>query len=571
MGTARRIGHGGDGRRWQTTGRVARAPHHQEGRDRHNHLGKGEGRLAPHDHTGGKVLFMTTRSSWAATWLGFALAAVIAVAAAPLAVLAQTAPQATAGGTARIAAPSEPVLLRTEPSYDAEVLVPLADGTTVDLLAGPTPGPNGTRWFTVTAAGETGFVPAGSLVATESADLAPEAPSAAPADLPPPPAPLAGEPAPGSLLATTDVNLRASPGTDADVLLVVPAGAAVTGTGAADPALGFRPVVYDGVAGWVAAEFLGAEAVPTPEAVPLPDPPALDEPAPALPETALGSATTTDALNLRAGPATTAPVQTVMPVGAPVVITGAAESGFFPVRFGEQTGWAAAAYLGAAAESVPAPDTTAPADSPDPNAATTPPEAAATDEAEAAPTPEPPGPAAAPPPAAAGGTGIAWPFSGGTWEVIQGYNNGTHTNRSAFAQYQYALDWARTDGNTAGQPVYAPVSGTIRWVDRGSGGMLIDAGNGYGVAFFHVTIDGGFGSGQQVQQGQPSSTRKRVGVISGPGGEGYASTPHLDLTLWQLTDGGHVSAPFTGPNAIAGMEFSADGSANQHMGATVTP
>jgi hypothetical protein len=149
--------------------------------------------------------------------------------------------------------------------------------------------------------------------------------------------------------------------------------------------------------------------------------------------------------------------------------------------------------------------------------------------------------------------------------VVQGYNNGTHTNRSGFAQYKYSLDWARVDGDTAGQPVSAPVSGTVRWTDRGSGGMLIDAGNGYGVAVFHVTIDRGLGRGDRVERGQS------IGTISGPGGEGYMSIAHIDITAWRLTNNGHEAVPFEGPNAIAGMEFPDTGGTNQHMGARVTP
>ena len=149
--------------------------------------------------------------------------------------------------------------------------------------------------------------------------------------------------------------------------------------------------------------------------------------------------------------------------------------------------------------------------------------------------------------------------------MVQGYNTGTHTNRSDFAQYKYSLDWSRVDGDTAGQPVFAPVSGTVQWVDRGSGGMLVDAGNGYGVAVFHVTLDRDLASGGTVAQGQ------RIGAISGPGGEGYMSMAHIDITVWRLSGGGHGSVPFVGPNAIAGQEFPDSGGANQHIGATVTP
>jgi murein DD-endopeptidase MepM/ murein hydrolase activator NlpD len=157
-----------------------------------------------------------------------------------------------------------------------------------------------------------------------------------------------------------------------------------------------------------------------------------------------------------------------------------------------------------------------------------------------------------------------WPFAGGEWEVVQGYNGATHNNRGGFAQYHYALDWARVDGDTAGQPVYAPVSGTIQWADRGSGGLMIDAGNGYGVAVLHVTVEG-VSRGDRVERGQ------RIGTISGPGGDGYMSMAHIEINAWRLNGNGHESVPFVGQNAIAGQEFPDVGGGNQHMGARVTP
>jgi murein DD-endopeptidase MepM/ murein hydrolase activator NlpD len=247
--------------------------------------------------------------------------------------------------------------------------------------------------------------------------------------------------------------------------------------------------------------------------------------APAKDAGALAAITTSD-VNLRTGPSEADPVILVLPQGASVETTGGPENGFYPVSYNRQPGWTAAAYL--SFQEIPS-------DGP------------------------PPPPLAAP----VADAGIGWPFRGGLWHVIQGYNNGTHTNRSAFAQYKYSLDWARVDGETAGQAVYAPASGTIEWLDRGSGGMLINMGNGYSIAMFHVTYSGMI-PGQTVERGQ------QVGTISGPGGDGYAATAHVDLTLWQYTDGGHVSTPFIGPNAIAGMEFPDLGGANQHMGVEVT-
>jgi len=95
--------------------------------------------------------------------------------------------------------------------------------------------------------------------------------------------------------------------------------------------------------------------------------------------------------------------------------------------------------------------------------------------------------------------------------------------------------------------------------------MLVDANNGYGVAVFHVTLDRDMARGATVERGQ------RIGTISGPGGEGFMSMAHIDITVWQLAGRGHEAVPFVGPNAIAGREFPDTGGANQHMGTTVTP
>ena len=211
-----------------------------------------------------------------------------------------------------------------------------------------------------------------------------------------------------------------------------------------------------------------------------------------------------------------------MPAGAAVTVTGDPQSGFYPVVYNGTSGWASGDFITFGGGGDPG--------------------------------------------GGGGGSGIIFPFTGGTWTVIQGHNGGTHQNRSGFAQYYYALDWARTDGNTAGQPIYAPASGTIGFNDRGSGGLAIEMGNGHTVAMFHVTFDaGGLGYGQYVTQGQ------YLGYISGPGGAGYASTPHVDMTLWQGTGQSHSAAPFSGSNAISGVSFPDIGGWNQHYGVTVNP
>jgi uncharacterized protein YgiM (DUF1202 family) len=467
-----------------------------------------------------------------------ALLGLLGLGPAPALVVAQEA--VWPGAPAVITGGPDLVLLRSDPGYDAGVITPLANGTPVTVLDGPHYGADGSSWYQVDLGWQAGYAPAGSLGAAESAAVADPAPAAetAPVEAPvtEPVAAYEGAPAIGPGITTSDVNLRAEPNGDATVLSTLPPGSAVEVTGAA--VAGYFPVLVNGAAAWIAAEYLQAGApVPDPTltevAAPVPDPATTTAPAPdpAAAPVETGSLVAVTDANLRAEPYPEAAIIGSVPAGAGVTASGVAENGFTPVTVNGQFGWVGSDLVtsGDGAALAPGPGVTT---------ATVP---------------------------SAGGL-ISWPFRGGTWEVIQGYNNGTHQNRSSFANYHYSLDWARVGGGTAGTPVYAPASGTISWIDRGSGGMLIDMGNGYGVAMFHVTYDYSLSRGQSIQAGQP------VGTISGPGGEGYMSTAHVDMTLWQLAGGGtHVATPFTGQFAIGGTEFPDTGGGNQHMGVEVTP
>ncbi len=458
------------------------------------------------------------------------LVALVAGARAPLAV----AQDMSGAGPANVAA-AEPVLVREQPGYDAPALATIGPGEPIEVIGGETWDAAGNAWVPVVAGGQSGYLPAYAVGGTATA-AQPIAESAPAEEV------LADPVATDAMAAPVEPAAEAAPVEAAPV----------------DPATDYAVDP--------AAEPL-AEPAYEPEAEPVYEPAAAPDPAMAAP--AVGSAATTTDVNLRTGPSYDAPVLAVLPPGAPVAIDGDAVSGFFPVTAEGFSGWIDAQYLGdpGAPLAAPAPEAAPAADA----AAGTEDDAAAApalpdpvaSESAAAPAP----PTDNPSPRQRDSAGIIWPFAGGTWQVIQGYNNGTHTNRSGFAQYKYALDWARTDGKTAGQDVYAPVSGTVEWTDRGSGGLLINMGDGYGVALFHVTLDGGLRGGSTVERGQ------RLGVVSGPGGDGYMSTAHVDMTLWKLTGGrgGHEAAPWVGPHAIAGQEFPDAGGGNQYMGFEIRP
>jgi uncharacterized protein YraI len=490
--------------------------------------------------------------------LGLSALLVLSSLAPPFLRTARADTDLTIGGTAEIAyANGDNVRLRDAPGLNGDIVTSIPEGTTVDVLDGPFEAGDGSLWYQVSTGGSTGYVIADYLADAGGVTSV----------------------ATGIFATTTDsLNLRAGPRTDQRVRLVMPPGATVEVLDG--PRRGFYKVVYDGRPGWAHGDYLDFDddgdddgsgsgtATVIDGALNLrTGPSTADRILLVMPDSATvtllgdesngflevsyrgttgwaygayldtdgggddggssdGTATVIDgALNLRAGPSTGDAVLTVMPDGATVEIRGDPENGFYPVRYSGRNGWAYGTYL----------DFDGDGDDD-------------------------------------GGDGnwdIVWPFeSGGEWVIIQGYNGGTHQNRSSLAQYYYALDLARVDGNTAGQSILSPVNGTVRWNHPPSGGIAIDMGNGYVLAMFHTTFRSDLTAGTTVSQGE------YLGYISAPGENGYQVTPHLDMTLWSSTDGGGQSrnaAPFTGQNAISGWDFPDTGGFSMHEGTLIEP
>ncbi len=514
-----------------------------------------------------------------------------------------------AGGQAQVSdAQGDNVNLRAQPSYAGDVLASVSESSIVDVLDGPfTDDTDGTVWYQVDASGQPGYMLSDYLVNADAA----VSPAAA-------------------ATTTANVNLRSGAGTSFSVLLVIPNGATVNTTGSVQN--GFTQLVYNGTTGWSASQYVSVTGGTTaaivadgplnlrsgpgtsfsvlalmPTGASLTITGALTSgfypvnyngtagyaAAEFIQITSTQTAITTANLNLRSGAGTTFAVLLVIPIGATVIVTGVAQSGFYPVTYNGTSGFASASYLQIGSGPTPSPTpvdrtawTTANLNMRSgastsssvllviPNGSQITVTGALTSGFYPVRYGSTNGYASStyitftsPGPTPVGGA-IVWPVSGGAWEVIQGYNGSSHQNTSSTWQYLYSLDIARQDGQTAGIRAYAPVSGTISWYERSSGGITINMGNGYAVAMFHLTVDRGWEPGDAIQQGD------FIGTISPEGGEGFVQVPHIHMTLWQTNDGGNwnrVAAPFTGQFTISGNDLPSNGTAYQWSGFEFEP
>ena len=149
--------------------------------------------------------------------------------------------------------------------------------------------------------------------------------------------PAAAQTAP--FVTTDNVNLRSAPEDAAEALVVIPVGTTVEVTGSAEN--GFYPVTWDGLSGYVLADYLVAGDEAT----------IADEPAAT---SAWDGPTGTwyvtgGALNLREGPGTSYDVVVQVPDGTPLELTGEVSGEFSAVILDETPGWVATIYLSATA------------------------------------------------------------------------------------------------------------------------------------------------------------------------------------------------------------------------------
>jgi uncharacterized protein YgiM (DUF1202 family)/uncharacterized protein YvpB len=188
--------------------------------------------------------------------------------------------------------------IRSGPGTGYEIIGRTYDGESLTVLEGPTSG-----FYRVRLGAVEGWVSADYISVTPGA--------------------VTGS---GTGTTTTRLNLRSGAGTSFGVLLVMPAGAAVTIV--SGPVAGWYQLTYQGTTGYASGQYLTIE--------PGEDP---GEP------TGSGTATVKQSLNLRSGPGTSYSVVLVMPTAATVTVVSNPGSGWVQITYQGSTGWASAQYL----------------------------------------------------------------------------------------------------------------------------------------------------------------------------------------------------------------------------------
>ncbi len=257
------------------------------------------------------------------------------------------APASSATGTAYVI--DGALNLRSGPSLGNSVITVMPDGAAVSLTGEAAGG-----FLSVVYNGTSGWAFGDYLSAGGSAGPTPNQPAN----------PGIGDTVVGSMTTTDALNMRSGPGTGYTVITTVGNGNTVDILG--DPQNGFYPARYGGNKGWMHGTWLTGSSTPAPsQPAPAPAP---SEPAPAPGGSSnLGpgvNARTTTRLNLRTEANTSSAIITTLVNGATVSITGEAQNGFYPVQYGQNSGWMHGDWLTAEGAGVPGPPSEAPAPNP---------------------------------------------------------------------------------------------------------------------------------------------------------------------------------------------------------------
>lgn len=159
--------------------------------------------------------------------------------------------------------------------------------------------------------------------------------------------------------------------------------------------------------------------------------------------------------------------------------------------------------------------------------------------------------------------GVPLPAEAGSeWEIIAGYNTGTHSE--ADGDDRHAIDIVRIDAATGGSAALAPVSGVISYA--GSDCLAITDGAEMEHLLCHIQPAAGLRRGLRVDVGE------RIGTVSQDGYGGNGGLAHIHYAVHRSRGGGYLGAsiPFVGNYAIEQVELHDGSDFNMHLGTRFT-
>jgi uncharacterized protein YraI len=238
----------------------------------------------------------------------------------------------TIGGRAVIAdADGDSVRMREDPGPSFPIVASYPEGTVVEVLAGPfASDEDGSLWYHVSVSRQSGFIIADYLAPSDGG-------------VPPSgdePAVVTGT----AVIVDTNgdrIRCRAAPSTAADIIARFVEGDVVELLG--DAADGWQPVLCDGQAGYVAAEFIGSGEEPGPAPTETPEP---GDDGDTTTGTGLISGTNGDGVRCRSEASTDASIIVVLSEGSEVPLRGDLSGEWQPVTCAGQRGFIHSLYIG---------------------------------------------------------------------------------------------------------------------------------------------------------------------------------------------------------------------------------
>ena len=240
--------------------------------------------------------------------------------------------------TVQLADESQTLNLRASPTVNSAAISHLRHGTVLTVIE------RYESWTYVQYGTLSGYV-SNDYIVYDAGDGSGETPETTPAP---------GQTQTGKtaiVLPSDGLNLRSKANRTSGVMMTLPQGTMLTVRGELQNG-DMLPVALGSLEGYVANEFvyvtdLAATPEPSqaPQATPTPQP---------VQQTQRATVNANSGLKLREGPGTDSSTITTMPNGAQVTITGALQNGFYPVLYGELTGYASAEYLTILSDATPA-------------------------------------------------------------------------------------------------------------------------------------------------------------------------------------------------------------------------